>query len=104
MRDVAIIGTGMTHFGELWDSSLRSMFADAALEALDLAPDEVDGGRFDEARQRLAAAREDLIDLLIEKRVIMFTELPPAAQEKLLSRRRAREMLRDTSSVMLGVV
>ena len=35
MRDVAIIGTGMTRFGELWDSSLRSMFADAALEALD---------------------------------------------------------------------
>jgi acetyl-CoA C-acetyltransferase len=37
MRDVAIIGTGMTRFGELWDSSLRSMFAEAALEALDNA-------------------------------------------------------------------
>ncbi len=34
MRDVAIVSAGMTSFGELWDSSLRTMFADAALEAL----------------------------------------------------------------------
>ncbi len=34
MRDVAIVGAGMTPFGELWESSLRQMFADAALEAL----------------------------------------------------------------------
>lgn len=35
MRDVAIIATGMTPFGELWQSSLRKLFVDAALEALD---------------------------------------------------------------------
>jgi len=34
MREVAVIGAGMTRFGELWDSSLRQLFADAALEAL----------------------------------------------------------------------
>jgi len=34
MRDVAIIGAGMTPFGELWGSSLRDLFVDAALEAL----------------------------------------------------------------------
>jgi len=34
MREVAIVGTGMTRFGELWESSLRDMFAEAALEAL----------------------------------------------------------------------
>lgn len=34
MRDVAIVGAGMTPFGELWESSLRQMFADAAMEAL----------------------------------------------------------------------
>jgi len=34
MREVAIVGTGMTRFGELWDSSLRDLFAEAALEAL----------------------------------------------------------------------
>ncbi len=34
MRDVAIISAGMTRFGELWDSSLRDVFAEAALEAI----------------------------------------------------------------------
>ena len=37
MRDVAIIGAGMTRFGELWESSLREIFADAALDALTAA-------------------------------------------------------------------
>ena len=34
MREVAIISAGMTRFGELWESSLRDLFAEAALEAL----------------------------------------------------------------------
>lgn len=37
MRDVAIIGVGMTKFGELWDQSIRDMFAEAALKAMDNA-------------------------------------------------------------------
>ncbi len=35
MRDVAIVSVGMTPFGELWDSSLRQLFVDAAREAMD---------------------------------------------------------------------
>lgn len=35
MRDVAIVGVGMTRFGELWELSLRNMFAEAALAAID---------------------------------------------------------------------
>jgi len=35
MRDVAIIGIGMTDFGELWNESLRSLYVRAALEAMD---------------------------------------------------------------------
>ncbi|HEC92002.1 MAG TPA: thiolase domain-containing protein, partial [Candidatus Atribacteria bacterium] len=35
MRDVAIIGTGMTKFGELWDKSLHEIFVEAALKAID---------------------------------------------------------------------
>ncbi len=35
MRDVAIIGIGMTDFGELWSDSLRDLFVKAALEAMD---------------------------------------------------------------------
>lgn len=35
MREVAVIGCGMTQFGELWSTSLRDMFVQAALEAID---------------------------------------------------------------------
>ncbi|MGA2296585.1 MAG: thiolase domain-containing protein [FCB group bacterium] len=34
MRDVAIIGVGMTRFGELWSQGIRDMFAEAALKAM----------------------------------------------------------------------
>ena len=34
MRDVAIVSAGMTQFGELWESSLRDLFVEAAVEAL----------------------------------------------------------------------
>jgi acetyl-CoA C-acetyltransferase len=37
MREVAIVAAGMTRFGELWESSLRDLFAEAALEALKAA-------------------------------------------------------------------
>ena len=37
MRDVAIVAAGMTRFGELWASSLRDLFAEAATEALQAA-------------------------------------------------------------------
>jgi acetyl-CoA C-acetyltransferase len=34
MREVAIVGAGMTRFGELWKSSLRDLFVEAARAAL----------------------------------------------------------------------
>lgn len=34
MRDVAIVGVGMTRFGELWETCLRDLFVQAASEAL----------------------------------------------------------------------
>jgi len=37
MREVAIISAGMGHFGELWKLSLRDVFAEAALEAIEKA-------------------------------------------------------------------
>ena len=33
MRDVAVVGVGMTSFGELWETPLRSLWAEAALAA-----------------------------------------------------------------------
>ena len=37
MREVAIVGAGMTRFGELWQSSLRDLFVEAAVAALQSA-------------------------------------------------------------------
>ena len=34
MRDVCIVGVGMSQWGEVWRTSLRQLFADAALEAI----------------------------------------------------------------------
>ncbi|HEY4659105.1 MAG TPA: thiolase domain-containing protein [Gemmatimonadaceae bacterium] len=34
MREVAVVAAGMTRFGELWQSSLRDLWVDAALETL----------------------------------------------------------------------
>lgn len=42
-----------------------------------------------------AAARilEDLLELLIDKELIMFTELPEEAQQKILARKRLRQRI-----------
>jgi acetyl-CoA C-acetyltransferase len=37
MREVAVIGVGMTKFGELWDQGIRDIFAEAALKAMENA-------------------------------------------------------------------
>ena len=34
MRDVAVLGVGMTKFGELWDRSFREIGIEAGLQAL----------------------------------------------------------------------
>ena len=46
MRDVAIIGTGITKFGELWNKSFRAIGIEAGMKAMEdagLAGNEVDG-------------------------------------------------------------
>ena len=43
MREVAIIGVGMKNWGELWEKSLRNIFAEAALAAIeDAGVDHID--------------------------------------------------------------
>jgi acetyl-CoA C-acetyltransferase len=34
MRDVAVIGTGMTKFGELWGQTIKDIFVEAATKAI----------------------------------------------------------------------
>jgi len=43
MREVAVIGVGMTRFGELWEQSLRDLMVEASLKAIsDAGVDRVD--------------------------------------------------------------
>lgn len=44
---------------------------------------------------------EDVVNLLVDKNLIMFTELPEVVQRKLEDRERARESLRDESGLMV---
>ena len=44
---------------------------------------------------------EDLINLLIAERIILFTDLPESAQRKLLNRRQAREKLDNSDSPVI---
>ncbi|OUJ19430.1 Acetyl-CoA acetyltransferase [Methanonatronarchaeum thermophilum] len=46
MRDVAIVGVGCTEFGEMWDSSFRSLFIEAGVQALSDA--DIKGKHIDE--------------------------------------------------------
>lgn len=50
---------------------------------------------------QLARVVEDLIDLLIEKNLIMLTELPAGAQLKLSRRQKARQHLQQHSPLIV---
>lgn len=51
------------------------------------------GGTLQASDLALVRVIEDLVDVLVDKGVILFTELPPAAQDKLLERGRMRRTL-----------
>lgn len=66
------------------------------LDRIDEGPDEV-GDQVQQLRAsdvELARVLEDIINLLTDKGVIQFTELPEAAQEKLLQRKSLRRHIR----------
>jgi hypothetical protein len=48
----------------------------------------------------LVRVLEDLIHTLIDKEVILFTDLPPAAREKLANREKIRGQLNDLDNLM----
>jgi len=68
MRDVAVIGIGMTSFGELWRTPLRSLWAEAALAALDDAGvDSVDLITIGCMSSGLFTGQEHLASLLVDE-------------------------------------
>jgi len=56
-------------------------------------------GEWLESDLALARVLEDLIDILIEKNVLVFTDFPPAAQHKLLQRRGLRSQFSYVDSL-----
>ena len=54
-----------------------------------------------ESDTKLARVVEDLIELLVDKNLIMLTELPEAAQLKLVSRRRVRNAMQGDVHLMV---
>lgn len=44
---------------------------------------------------------EDLVDLLVRKNIIIFTELPEKAQEKIIARKKIREKFSGQNDLMV---
>ena len=67
MRDVAIIGVGMNKWGELWESSLRDIFTEAALLAIeDAGVDHIDSMYIGCMSSGLFVGQEHLSSLLTD--------------------------------------
>ena len=67
MRDVYVIGGGLTHFGELWERSLRDLFVEAGLAALrDGGVDRLDGMYIGASSGGLFVEQEHLSSLLAD--------------------------------------
>lgn len=49
----------------------------------------------------LVRVLEDLIEVLVEKDLLLFTELPVAAQKKLMQRRSVRKNLSESGGLMV---
>lgn len=55
-----------------------------------------------ESDMKMVRLVDDLVDLLIEKGVIKFTDLPQAAGEKYLQRQAARKQLQSVENLIVG--
>ena len=67
MRDVAVIGTGMTKWGELWEKSLRTIFVETALLAMkDAGVDRIDSMYVGSMSSGLFTGQEHIASLLAD--------------------------------------
>ena len=67
MRDVAVIGAGMTRWGELWDKSLRDIFVETALLALeDAGIEKIDSMHIGSMSSGLFVGQEHIASMLAD--------------------------------------
>jgi hypothetical protein len=73
-------------------------------EVLAFIADQQDGVRASLFTSDVETVRviEDLVDVLVAKKLILLTDLPDAARSKLLERRRLRQSLSDVGDVMVS--
>jgi acetyl-CoA C-acetyltransferase len=84
MRDVAIIGVGMTKWGELWEKSLRTIFTETALLAIeDAGVDRIDSMVVGCMSSGLVVGQEHLSSLLAD--YLGRTPVPAARVESACS-------------------
>jgi hypothetical protein len=62
-------------------------------------PDQA-SAHLNETDANLIRVIEDIVDIMIEKNLIMFTDLPPAAREKIMQRKSTREHFLGNSSLV----
>ena len=75
MRDVAVIGVGMQKWGELWAKSIRDIFVESALLAMDDAGvDHIDSMVVGSMSPGLFSAQEHLESVLADFRSIPESE------------------------------
>ena len=64
-------------------------------------PAAVDAGQLlSQSDTDIARVLEDLVDVLIQRGVIQFTDLPQAAQDKLMSRQQTRARLQNSLQLL----
>ena len=93
-----IIAVSERKIGDSWDSV---DLEDEALHAFLQKNPNIGNKVMQAADADFIRVLEDVIDLLCDKQVIQFTDLPNPVQTKLLNRRRYREMITEPDSTHL---
>ncbi|MDD2874491.1 MAG: hypothetical protein PHG21_12770 [Azoarcus sp.] len=77
------------------DGTISELVEDGDPELLAFGRGEADDATLTASDLRLVRVLEDIVDLLIERDVIRFTDLPEQAQEKLMERKSLRASMRS---------
>lgn len=78
-------------------AEIKPAVDDEVIEFLDAAQDPTDPRSLLTLTDAgLVRALEDLINVLVDKKIIRFTDLPPEVQKKITTRQKIREKLSDT--------
>ncbi|MDD5502929.1 MAG: thiolase domain-containing protein [Candidatus Thermoplasmatota archaeon] len=84
MRDVAVIGVGMTKFGELWEQSLRDLITEAGMKAIadaNLSGSDIDGAYVGTMSAGKFVGQEHIAPLVVDMAGLSNTHIPAVRVE-----------------------